>query len=537
MELIPFENIYKNNKSFVDYINKRNQLLRIDFKDKGIYKKKITEIISLHHDFFRISKILIKQNRDLLANSSYWQEFEKKLNNPPYFTVSTGQQPGILGGPIYTLFKALSTVHLANWIESTFKIPCIPIFWLVSEDHDIKEITSLTLLDEKWMPVRINNKIPNNYSRLMINRLMCNSAYISSLINRAKDLLPPTIHTNDVLKNYFSFYQSNDDISASFKKFFTTLLRNIPILILDPSDDELKKIVSPIFIRLLDEFSQVSSLLKMRTNDIVRHDYQPQLNIIENQLPFFFIIGNKRYPLLLDDSDNIYLKHTKKVFSRKNFVKILVESPERISCNVISRPLIQDFLLPNIAYIGGPAEINYLMQIAPLYSHLNLPMPIVIPRHSATIIFAKIKKYLSKLNLTPIDILLEKKINLVFEHEEIINYHFKEFQQNMLTQIDNLISKVQTFKINIDSETEIFKSKMFNILEKYKYLCLSKMSKQDSSSKNYIDAIRNTLRPFNKLQERELTVTNLLIFEGEYSVKSIYEKIDLFNPAHYIYEI
>jgi uncharacterized protein YllA (UPF0747 family) len=126
---------------------------------------------------------------------------------------------------------------------------------------------------------------------------------------------------------------------------------------------------------------------------------------------------------------------------------------------------------------------------------------------------------------------------LVFEHEEIINYHFKEFQQNMLTQIDNLISKVQTFKINIDSETEIFKSKMFNILEKYKYLCLSKMSKQDSSSKNYIDAIRNTLRPFNKLQERELTVTNLLIFEGEYSVKSIYEKIDLFNPAHYIYEI
>mgnify|MGYP005840144337 CR=1 FL=1 len=532
---ICFEKIYSKNKLFIDYINRRNDILNIDFTDQNIYENKINELYKLEFDFYKLSKILINQNEELLQHKPYWNELQKKITHPPFFTVVTGQQPGLLGGPNYTLFKVLTCIKLAKWIEDTFKISCLPIFWLVSEDHDIQETTSLNIINKNWDIIKIKETIPQEYSNLMINCLTSNSNYVSFLINGAKNIMPLTLHTDDIITKYFKIYQSSDNIATAFKKFLSKLLDNLPILFIDPSCDEVKQIASSLFIRFVEDFTNIHTLLKKQTNIIIDNGYTPQLKLISNQLPFFYIIESKRYPLLI--SDEIYIKNMDRVFPKKDFMKILKNSPNKISANVISRPLIQDLLLPNITYVVGAAEISYLTQIKPLYAYLNIPMPIFFPRHSATIIFTKIKKYLTKLKISPIDIMLNKKLSLHTTSQELINKHLDTFQKAVIDQYNILISDIKREKIDITNEADLTKSKIINIIDRFKSKCSSKFLQQNSSIKHSLEAIKNTIKPFNKLQERELTIINLLNLEGEYSIKSIYNKIDLFNAKHYIYEI
>lgn len=532
---LSFEKIYTKNKLFIDYANRRNNILTADFTDQNIYKNKINDLHKIQFDFYKLGKILINQNEELLKYKPYWHELEKKIDNPPFLTVVSGQQPGLLGGPIYTLFKALTCIKLTKWIENTFKISCLPVFWLVSEDHDLQEATSLNIINENWDIINIKETIPKEYSNLMINCLSSNSNYVSSLINKAKNIMPPTLHTNDIMRKYFNIYQSNDNIADSFKIFLSELLDNLPILFIDASSDEVKQMASSLFVRFVEDFHNIHSLLKKQTNIIIQNGYSPQLNLLSNQLPFFYIIENKRYPLLIND--DIYIKNMDRAFSKKDFIKILKNSPNKLSVNVISRPLMQDSLLPNIAYVGGPAEISYLTQIMPLYNYLNIPMPILFPRHSATIIFSKIKKYLTKIKILPINIMLNKKLYLHTDSQELINKHFNEFQRMVVDQYDVLISQLKKEKIDITTDADIAKSKIINTIEKLKSKCFSNILQQNSSIRHSLQAIKNTIKPFNKLQERELTIINLLNLEGEFSIKSIYDKIYLFDAKHYIYEI
>ena len=532
---IPFHNVYGENKLFIDYINKETAFFPHSYKDLASFRKKLHEVAARSYDYYFLHKIALKQNEELQKNNSCWNDIMRILKKGNYCCVVTGQQPGLLGGPLYTLYKALTAIKLAQWVQDKLHYPCIPVFWMVSEDHDIAEIASVTLLDNEWELHSVKEEVPLIHQKQMLSTLSCNSTYISSIISYAKSFLPSTIYKEDVLNSFYRFYESPTNIVHAFANLFSGILKNLPILLLDPSDEEIKKAAAPLFFRLTDEYENVYSQLDQNTSALISQGYQAQVKINPGQLPFFFIHENKRFPLFLEQ--DIHLKETNQVFPKNHFLKLIHDSAQKISPNVLSRPLMQDYILPTIAYVGGAAEISYLAQISSLYRYLAIPLPVIFPRHSATLIFRKAQKILHKLGITADAYVINSMITDNLVKDEDITHLFQKTRNSINVEMDTLIAEVVKKDSALKESGEETKEKILHYLSKYEKKNQHFLAKKNENLMQNIKILGALLKPFGKLQERELSLINLVALEGQTSIATIYNNIDLFNFAHHVYEI
>jgi len=530
---ISLENIYKN-KLFIDFINNKLDIKPPSEKDLEIFREKAKEIFSYSYNYQNLNEVLLKQNEEFLRDKPFGNNIISILKKKNYLCVVSGQQPGLLGGPLYTLFKILTIIKLSKWIQNHINTPCLPIFWVVSEDDDIKEITDITLISQNWNLFKLAEDYYNTKIRQIISSLSCSSDPIANIINKAKSLLLQTIYTNDIIQLISDSYKFNFTIPKAFIKFMHILLKDYPILFLDPSEDNFKRNASPILFKLTNDYKNISELISKHTDIIKNNGYIPQIKLNKNQLPFFFIENNKRLPLILEDK--VYLKGTHKIFPLKDFLKLIVDNPLKFTPNVISRPLIQDYLIPNIAYVAGPAEISYLYQIYPLYKYLNIPSPLLIPRHSATLLFHKAAKIIQKNKIPLPEFICNKNYTPIPPNSEEISSLFNSFKENLSSSLRNLSNDLKSKNIHIPEKEEETKDRIINCINKFEKLCLLRLLEKNKNFQEHLKILTNLIKPFNHLQERELSLINLLILEGTTSINTIYEKIELFEFKHNIYE-
>lgn len=532
---IPFQNVYGENTLFCDYIRTETKFFLYSYREASAFRNKLQDISSRSYDYRFLHRLLLKQNEEYLKNNPHWSDITHALEKGRYCCVVTGQQPGLLGGPLYTIYKALTAIKLAQWVQETLHCVCIPVFWMVSEDHDIAESTFLSIISNDWELQQIKNEIPASYQKQMLSALPCKSIYISSLIERAKSILLSTLYKNDIMNAFFKPYESNITMVQAFARFFSELLKNFPILLLDPADEEIKKAAAPLFFRLTDEYEASYAKLTESINSLTAKGYKAQVKINFGQLPFFFINENNRYPLFL--GDNITIKETNQMFPKNHFLKLIKDSPQKISPNVISRPLVQDYILPTIAYVGGAAEISYFAQIAPLYKYLNVSLPIIFPRHSATVIFRKAHKILSKLGISADAFMLNPELPESLVNDKDIEQLFARSRNSIASEMNNLIDELTKINSALQESGNEIKERIFHYLLKFEEKSQHSFAEKQEHLTHNFGILKNLLMPFGKLQERELSLINLLNLEGETTIQTIYNAIDLFDFSHHIYEI
>jgi len=339
-------------------------------------------------------KILLKeQNSDLISEQAHRNI--NSLDKENAVILITGQQIALFASPLYTVYKAITTVKLAEKLN-TLNLPFhfIPVFWLESEDHDYREVNHFGIWNQNLTPVTLFHQGSDRGRTSMRHYKFGNE--IMLLISQLSEMLLDTEFKENLLTLIKDIYKPGANWVLATREFLRTLFDDTGLLFFNPGEIQVKHLSALFFRNMLEDSHEIARLFSARTQEIEKVGYQAQVADISGKAFIHLETEQLQREHLYRGNGKFYLKLSQKELSLEQIQEYLRETPERFSTSVISRPLLQSWLLPVVAYIAGPAEIAYWSQLGSLFEYLKLPMPLVYPRLSATLVEPKIARFIEK---------------------------------------------------------------------------------------------------------------------------------------------
>jgi bacillithiol biosynthesis cysteine-adding enzyme BshC len=306
--------------------------------------------------------------------------------------VVSGQQVGLFGGPAYSFYKALTAIQAA--IDLVHKgIPAVPVFWMATEDHDVDEVRHVAWFHEGdlfsfELPKPAEDAVP-------VGRIPL-GPQIDELVRRAQPLLGETY--GDILHQT---YTPDATYATAFAGMFARIFAEYGLILLDPLDERLHRLAAPVLLQALAQRDELNELLLTRGKELEHAGYEPQVRVTSRSTLLFSMEQGKRQVVT---ASNGQFSSGTMTMSRDLWFRRVEGSPESFSPNALLRPVIQDFLLPTVAYFGGPSEISYFAQSQVLYEKLLGRMPVLFPRADFTLVDPKAVRLLKKYHLDVEDI-------------------------------------------------------------------------------------------------------------------------------------
>lgn len=552
---VEFNKLPNFNNLYLDYIsaaeedfNKLKPFFNAGYRDNEDFFKVIDDKIhsyntSRYFDKNVLIDILKRQNVTFGGNE-YTAANIEMLKSDETFTVVTGQQVGLYTGPLYTIAKTITTIKLAKDLKERFpQFNFVPVFWLESEDHDFEEANHVYLIDKQNELVRVGfdpapgdeedggKKNNSPVGRRKFEEL------INSINEQLRSNLLDTDFKNKLMDSVTSFYREGSDFKSAFAGLMNTLFSDYGVIFLDPSDAEIKRLMIPVFEKELTSHPKLCESVITQSAELEKnYDIQVKPKVIN----MFFLHNNNRLLIEPRDGGKFALKNSKRRFEPGELLNLLQESPELFSPNVLLRPICQDYLLPTVAYVGGPGEISYFAQFKPAYEHYELTMPVIYPRASITIIEGKISKFMNNFNVKLEDIfhhnfLVSKVVDKLSEvkvEDEIskytdeINKIFYDMR-NMTVKVDQtLLNIVDNMKEKTKQNIELFKTKLINA-----------QAKKSDTTTTQIDKVTNNIYPNHNMQERVLNIAYFLNKYDTAFIKKLFHEIDVRNFNHQVIEM
>jgi bacillithiol biosynthesis cysteine-adding enzyme BshC len=373
---------YLDEKEPVKSLYKRFPTL-INFNDQILEKK--SEWKEATNKRKLLTQVLTDQYLDLVDKENTVHNIQL-LNDSNTFTVTTGHQLNLFTGPLYFLYKIISTINLCKKLKTTYpQYNFIPIYWMATEDHDFEEISYFNYSDKKIVYDR-----PASGA---VGRLSCKG--LDEVFSAFKLLLGNHDHAQEVLRLFEKGYLENKDLASATRAIAHELFKKDGLVILDGDDNRLKTLAIPYFKEELvaqTSFKEVSKTLKNWPES-----YKVQVNPRECNL--FYLTDDLRKRIIKKEG-NYYVDDTDITFSETQIHEELDKFPERFSPNVIMRPLYQEIILPNLCYIGGGGELAYWLELKGYFESQNITFPILLLRNSALLVNQKQLKKLEKLQLS-----------------------------------------------------------------------------------------------------------------------------------------
>jgi len=540
--LIDFAEISGTSKLFLDFINdfeKISKYYKVNFRDEDSYKNIFDKIIERENpNKSKIAEIIKEQYKGFNPSQKTVQNIEL-LNDDKTIAVFTGQQLGLLGGPLYTVYKLFTAIKLSEHLNAKFSdYNFVPIFWMAGDDHDFEEISSVNIVSKENEIAKIVYSDGNepDFNRGAVGDLLYNES-----INEFKKIIQENIRETEFTKDLFALINNVLDEGLKIKTSFFDLLYQIfddtGLIIFNPQNKEVKKILKPIFRKELINYKKHTNDLLLNSADL-DENYHAQVKI--KPINLFMSDESGRY-LIEPVEDEYRLKGKRKKITKDEILSLVEDEPERFSANVLLRPICEDYLFPTGFYIGGPGEISYYAQAIPLYKHYDLQHPIVFPRSSATIIEGNIAKILVKYNLSSLDFFKGSKelkdlvVNSLSDVDLQNDFSNAEnsIEDVLKTLSDNLI-KIDNNLLNVANNT---KDKILHQLGVLKNKSMKSHEHKFDSALRQISKAQNLIYPNSNLQERELTIINFVNRYGFDFFDWLYNELEIHEYRHQILEI
>ena len=459
-----------------------------------------------------VVKELIKQNS---SPTKKQQENLQILQKPNTFTVTTGHQLNLCTGSAFFIYKIIQTIKTTEELNKLQdKNYFVPVFWMATEDHDFAEINHFEYKNQKIEWKTLQNGAVGNFK---LDNLLQDLQYFWKLF------------PNEYWKNTIEqFILQSNTLSEFTRKLINFLFADFGLLIIDANQKELKKLMIPYFKEEL--LLQTSFQKILETNNyLIDNQYNTQVN--PREINLFYIDENGRNRIVKSNS-NYQILHTNKCFSEREILNELEEFPERFSPNVLLRPLYQEVILPNIAYIGGNAEISYWLQLKNYFHSQNVQFPILIPRNSVIVLNEKAVQRIKKSTISFEDIFLPKNeiINKkVLENSEVI-IDFDELEDNIGNIYSQLREQAKKTDITFLNLVNAQQHKQLKAFEKLKKRLVRAQRRKNSEKVQRIENIFEDIFPNNIAQERVKNIFELS--EGNLSdfIQNIYKDINVFQP-------
>jgi bacillithiol synthase len=496
---IEFEETGRFSSIFLDYVKNKASLrpffnqypdadnFKILIEQRNFDNAKRDGLVNDLQNQYRGLKIetAVRKNIALLADNST-------------YTITTGHQLNILTGPMFFIYKIIGAINLSKRLKE--KYPSnnfVPVYWMASEDHDFDEISSFRLFGKeyKW----------ESEAKGPVGKLKTES--LKLLLEVIPDL-PGFI---------LDCYLDSDNLAEATRVLVNELFGDEGLLIIDADQKSLKSQFRPV---IKDDILQhtANQLTEKSTRTLENLGYSGQ--IFPREINFFYMENELRERIVLED-DKYKVMNTSLVFSEAEMQKLIETSPEKFSPNVVLRPLYQETILPNIAYVGGPAELAYWLQLKPVFEHYEVPFPMLIPRLFAMIIPGAIMKKMDKNQLQIHDLFsdLETLKTRIINAGEEGSCDLRE----ELDKLQNLFDAIREKAARSDKSLEGFVMSEYKKAEKSVDHIQKRIKKAEEQkheiSINQVKGILEKLFPNGSLQEREDNFLNFFINDPGFIAK------------------
>lgn len=508
----------------IDYVNRNPALAPFiaDFPSLEAYRDSIKNRNYSEHTRSVLTEVLEKQYQSLGLLAGEGNEAVIKnltlLKEVTTFTVCTGHQLNIFTGPLYTIYKVVTTIKLAE--ELTKYYPghhFVPVFWLATEDHDFDEVNHFHLFGKTFSwpyPDCVSGKPVGHLSTQGLNIII--------------DELRKLNVQENLLQLFEQAYTQHTNLAEATVSIYHQLFRSFGLVILQPDTPELKRIFLNYTKR--DILERLSYKEAKQTSELLSAaKYNIQVN--PREINYFYITNEGKRERIIYEN-NYQINNSDIAFSAEQLVQKLNDSPERFSPNVITRPLYQEVVLPNLAYIGGPGEISYWMELKQVFHAHGIPFPFLHLRNSFVLIGSKMLKHLQTLGLP---------LENYFLDEVLLKRRFLE-QLPVDSRIENEISSINALFDSILTKVEtVDKSKVGEWVKRIneQKALIKRLDKDfvDIVSQrldNQIDKlfkVRESLIPHGKLSERSENLIGKVKNRSSDFISFIHEHTDVFEQS------
>jgi len=392
-QCLPFAQIPHTSRLFLDYLSYAPSV-RGMYPRSPLFSEWVKEEAQrVDYDSARrgkVSEILERQNRA-------WGASPKALANIERFrrgalAAVTGQQVGLFGGPLFSIFKALTAVKLAEQAMAA-GVDCVPVFWLATEDHDLAEVNHVALVSERGLPEPFVVE-SQGVSDAPVGAVKF-GAEIGPVVERAATLLGDS----EVTTWLRQAYRPGETLGSAFALLFARLFADWGVILLDPAEKDFHDLGKPLFRAAIERASELDEALLGRGKALEAAGYHQQVKVTSATTLLFEVKNGSRTVVHRRNNGASEFAVGEERISPKELVDQIEQAPERFSPNVLLRPVVQDYLLPTLVYTGGSAEVAYFAQAAVVYEKLLGRVTPILPRFSATLLEAKAERILTHYQL------------------------------------------------------------------------------------------------------------------------------------------
>jgi bacillithiol biosynthesis cysteine-adding enzyme BshC len=480
-----------------------------------------------------VVEVLREQNARLAPDSEVPPETRKNLDRLAAGAVAivTGQQVGLFSGPAYSIYKAVTVLR---WAEAITRrgTDAVPIFWLATEDHDLAEVNHSDWNTPEGL-TRFELPMRNEDNGCRVGEVLLGTP-IKSLVARASAALSGP-YAADYAAALGDSYSPRATYGSAFGKLMARLLAGRGIIFIDPLDERLHRLSAGVYRRALDEAAVLQAQLIARSKELEHSGFHAQVKVTRETTLLFYNVEKRRQPLRLH---NGIFTAGRATFSLDELRAAIEKSPEAFTANVLLRPVIQDTILPTVAYVGGPAEIAYMAQNEIVYKALLGRMPAILPRAGFTLIDPPIARLLEKYGLEIRDVFRGRQyLRKLMERKSLPRRLASRFDvdEKFLRRILNKYRKPferldRTLMGALDSSGRKMLHQLLKLKEKAGRAQNLRTGVLDRHERMILDA----LYPHRDLQERTLSALPWLATYGPELLDQLREHSNLSAPQHHL---
>ena len=543
VETLSFDQIPHQTRLFLDYV--RDPLALRQFYPSAIryhheLAQRVPEVLAAYRiDRNRVCDALEAMNRRWGAGQPTLDNLQL-LRESDCIAVVSGQQAGLFTGPLYTIYKALSAVKLAGCLRQR-ETKAVPVFWMAAEDHDFAEVAKAEFIgrDCQLKNVEVTNALHREGEP--VGQVVTDDS-IDAVVDQLFELLPNSEFADDMKALVKDTWRPGRGYVESFAMMMTALLGRYGLIFLDPLDPELKQLAAPLYSEAAQRATEIAAALEKRSSELESAGYHAQVLATANSFPLFLHDEQgRRHAVARIENGKYKAKEIDKEYTAEELAKLAHEQPQRFSPNVTLRAVVQDYLLPTIAYYGGAAEIAYFAQTAEVYRVLERPATPILPRSSLTMIERHTGRVLERYSLTLKDFFegLEPVIKRVVE--EVLGADtaklFAHSEENINHELDRLRQELESIDPTLAGALETGRKKINYQLDGLRTRFVRAQMSRDEAAHRQLQRAFEQLYPHKDLQERHINITSLLARHGTYVIEWIFNAINLGSTDHQIVKL
>lgn len=459
---------------------------------------------------------LLNQYKDCSISEPSLQHI-KSLKDKNTFTIVTGHQLNIFTGPLYFIYKIISAINLCKELKKAYpKFNFVPVYWMASEDHDFDEISFMHYKGAKLSWKRADGGPVGRF----------NTSGLEDVIQQLSDSMGPGTHARNFINLLKESYLNADNLAAATRNLVNALFGADGLVIVDGDDSSLKATMSPYFKKEL--FYEASYAAVSQTSQELQHTYFSQVHAREINL---FYIKDGIRERIVKNGNRWEVLNTVFTFDKAQLEAELESYPERFSPNVILRPLYQEVILPNLAYIGGGGELAYWFQLKKMFAEFEVPFPMLQLRNSALWVDAKSKKHMAKLELNPKDLFtpIEQAKADYVKGRAPMDTELEPYEVKLQNMFNDLEEVAQLTDKSMLGAVNAQRQKQLNGLENLKKKLIRAEKKRQDISMRRFDKIYGTLFPNGSLQERYCNLSEIYEEEGSLFIEKLKKELQPLN--------